>query len=67
MSTTTRKRRRTSTAVSVREVRNRLKTARVRNSALQLAGNLPSPTKKWSSDSVESLKIALSAKKAVSD
>jgi hypothetical protein len=48
----------------VREVRDRLKTARARNIALKQAGNLPPPTKNWSRDSVKSLKIALSTKKA---
>jgi hypothetical protein len=66
MSTTTHRQRKTSTAVSVREVRSRLKTAREQNNALKQAGNLPSPTKSWSRDSMKSLKIALSAKKVCS-
>ena len=52
--------------MSVREVRSRLKTAREQNNALKQAGNLPSPTKSWSRDSMKSLKIALSAKKVCS-
>ena len=63
MNTTTRKQRKTSATVSAREVRNRLKSAKARNIALKKAGNLPSPTKNWSKDSVRSLKIALGSKK----
>jgi len=48
-----------------REVLRRLKAARAKNSELKQAGNLPSPTKDWSKDSVTSLKVALSAGHAV--
>ena len=64
MNTTTRTQQKSSTTVS-REVLRRLKAARAKNSELKQAGNLPSPTKDWSKDSVTSLKVALSAGHAV--
>lgn len=48
-----------------RELRGRLKEARSRNAMLAKEGKLPSPTKRWGQDSLESLKVALSSEKAV--
>ena len=62
MRNTTRGRRKTSTTVSAREVRIRLRDARAQNAKLQENGTLPPATKKWSHDSMLSLKKALSTK-----
>jgi hypothetical protein len=67
MSTTTRRQHKSSTSVSGREVRSRLKKARARNLELKLAGKLMSPTKQWSKDSMKSLKSALSGQKVATE
>jgi hypothetical protein len=66
MSNTTRVQQKSSITMS-RELRGRLKEARVRNAKLAKEGKLPPPTKSWGKDSLESLKLALSSEKALCD
>lgn len=66
MSATTRKRQKTSKALTTREIRDRLREARERNEELGKKGKLPSPSKKWSDDSLQALRKALSEKVSLS-
>ena len=64
MSTTTQQPQRASKKLTKAEIARRVKAARALNKKLEAEGKLPNPTKKWSKDSVKSLKFALSARKA---
>jgi len=61
MSATTRKQPRASTKLTKAEIARRVKAARARNKELEAQGKLPSPTKRWSKESLKSLQKALSA------
>lgn len=68
MSATTRKQQPTSGRLTKSVIESRLKKARADRKRLVAEGKpLPSPTKKWSKQSFESLKVALGSKDSEKD